>query len=872
MLSTDRVSLKRGDASASSRDVRPRTQVAADRGEDVASQIETNQQIRSASVSQIFVHDQFQSCRFHGKPISDFLIIEIFAGTARLSITAREAGFRSLSVDKTSERCKGAHIAIFDLSQDADVARLMDVISAEKDNIAWVHFAPACGTASRAREKRLPRLESAGIAVPQPLRSEEFPCGFPNLKGLDAIRVKAANAVYINTCKLIRHAYSFDLCCSIENPDNSLFWWFPDVVTLIQDLGGFFVVFHNCCHGGLRQKLTKIWATHDWFESLHAICQNDHYHLDWKPVFDPAKASTVKFPTSSEAAYPFLLCKRFVDAVRKVLLDNGAQDIVSLVQQVELQDTTAHSFLLGALPRGKKFKPLVSEYSHYFQCVLAPNNLGGIDDMVKLFPKGAKPLHRRFSKWGEVRVDDRSKIKLHKELSSGKLEDSSQVEIVDVGIPREPLDFCKRAIEVGHPRSVAIHLSELVKDTLHQNFEAEPHHVAKLRAQFFLKWTKRAHELAKDEVEFQMRAPVHLRSLLRGKRLLLLKEILNELQYADTSLVDDILNGFPLTGWLRKSNVFPHRVRRPEYDLDTLKLLARGLNHSVKSQVSAMEVNEVTRSAWETTKEEIDKGWLWVDDDQSMDGKVVAKRFGLVQKSKTRVIDDFSICGLNAACGLKEKFRIHAIDELAAYLSWIFTDSSRSGKGLDVVGKTFDLKSAYRQFGLSKQDAELARVLVLDTDNLRPCLLGMRTLPFGAVGSVGGFLRVSYALWFIGMASLQLAWTAFYDDYTLITSKALQNSTEMAASNLFDLLGIVYAKEGDKAVKFDKKFKTLGLEVDLHDSLNHRAYIGHTESRVQHCLKIFCKRVASVRSMQSPCVAECCGSRLTLLGESATQQ
>ena len=33
-------------------------------------------------------------------------------------------------------------------------------------------------------------------------------------------------------------------------------------------------------------------------------------------------------------------------------------------------------------------------------------------------------------------------------------------------------------------------------------------------------------------------------------------------------------------------------------------------------------------------------------------------------------------------------------------------------------------------------------------------------------------------------------------------------------------------------MKFDKKFKTLGLEVDLHDSLNHRAYIGHTESRV----------------------------------------
>ena len=76
------------------------------------------------------------------------------------------------------------------------------------------------------------------------------------------------------------------------------------------------------------------------------------------------------------------------------------------------------------------------------------------------------------------------------------------------------------------------------------------------------------------------------------------------------------------------------------------------------------------------------------------------------------------------------------------------------------------------------------------------------------------------------------AWTAFYDDYTAITSKVLQNSTELAAAGLFDLLGIVFAKEGDKAVKFDKQFKTLGLQVDLRQSNQHEAFTGHTESRV----------------------------------------
>ena len=72
--------------------------------------------------------------RFQGKPLSEFLIIEVFAGTARLSITAREAGFWNVPVDKSSERCKGAHIAIFDLSVDEEINRLLEIIKAERHN------------------------------------------------------------------------------------------------------------------------------------------------------------------------------------------------------------------------------------------------------------------------------------------------------------------------------------------------------------------------------------------------------------------------------------------------------------------------------------------------------------------------------------------------------------------------------------------------------------------------------------------------------------------------------------------------------------------------------------------------------------------
>ena len=47
----------------------------------------------------------------------------------------------------------------------------------------------------------------------------------------------------------------------------------------------------------------------------------------------------------------------------------------------------------------------------------------------------------------------------------------------------------------------------------------------------------------------------------------------------------------------------------------------------------------------------------------------------------------------------------------------------------------------------------------------------------------------------------------------------LRNSSELAALSLFDLLGIVFAKEDDKCVEFHRIFKSLGLVLDLSQGL-----------------------------------------------------
>ena len=117
---------------------------------------------------------------------------------------------------------------------------------------------------------------------------------------------------------------------------------------MIERIGGYQTLFHNCCQGGLRRKLTKWWDTHGIFNELAALCENDgsHQHLDWKPVATDRK---LQYLTSSGAAYPFLLCQRLVDIAKRHSRNSGALEPQNLQEQIEFEDRNSHSFILGML-------------------------------------------------------------------------------------------------------------------------------------------------------------------------------------------------------------------------------------------------------------------------------------------------------------------------------------------------------------------------------------------------------------------------------------------------------------------------------------------------------------------------------------------
>ena len=333
-------------------------------------------------------------------------------------------------------------------------------------------------------------------------------------------------------------------------------------------------------------------------------------------------------------------------------------------------------------------------------------------------------------------------------------------ELCVVGVPSSPEDFVQRAVAACHPKELIRHNSKLVSTAVKSNFVDPPESLTRARNAFFEKWEKRAQALEPLERAANVKRPAHLRPLLENKRVLLLGEILHDLNYPDRCLARDIEWGFALHGWLPNTGVFEPCVRKPTFSLETLKLMSQGMRASVEARLVHRQASQIEESTWTETQAELQKGWMWVPGpDVDRAPKIYAMRFGLQQKQKLRVIDDCSVGGLKATIGMPEKLRVHSVDVLLNFLVHSF--ESTPGEMPAMIGRTFDLKSAYKQFGVDATSRDLLRILVNVPGQAQLREVGVHALPFGSVGSVGGFLRISMAVWFIGLAALRLVWSAF---------------------------------------------------------------------------------------------------------------
>ena len=768
--------------------------------------------------------------------MQDLIFIDVFAGSAKLSQAMKNCHLQVLPVDSKYNRHEPAvKCLVLDLTRSDNQEILFDLIRSEP--VAGVNMGPPCGTSSRAREKPLPAWQiKAGVPQPQPLRDATHVLGFENLSEADRARVESANKLYYFCVELAVLCIHHNVPVSIENPKRSWAW---DVMALcasekkLQDQFGKLVPvdFQHCMYGGTRDKTTtmKFWPP-GYLNQLHLMCDRSHEHASWGAQ---RSSGQWEFNTKQEAEYPKGLCVRIADLLTQLWQCRGARTLQpSLTGDIP---TAAKKFktrvATGKQPKGRSFPSLIPEFREVVEVSASHTE------------KDTKTL-RLFSKGGE----------------SG-----SQMKML--GRYHTPAEFVNLALNSSHPMDMVTGLQDETLDTLQYILQYSPSHVARHRVSVAKSLMERRSALAKDESELHSKLPQHLQTILAEKNLLLFKELLSENHYVDLEVVDEMIAGFKVTGKLRPSRAWPKQLKLATMSVEEFKQRSVWANKALAAKCVSAGEREIDQQVWDQTIDEVQKGWLqgpftFEQMKSRFDNQAwcASRRFPILQGQKLRLIDDAKESCLNDTVTTVNKLELMDTDsmvELATLAESVVrmrdyavkypngeiqhgtVHSDWSDSQIAWVGRTLDLKSAYKQLGHHIDDLPFTIIAVFCPESQKPMFFESSALLFGSTASVYTFNRVARALWFLMNVVMKVLCLQFYDDYPMLDMSFSSNSAKTSAEFLLDVLGFGYATEGSKNLPFSSVFVMLGIEVDLTNLRHGSLIIKNKQQRVEDlCLQI----------------------------------
>ena len=762
------------------------------------------------------------------------IAIECFGGSARLTWALIQEGFDGLSVDwlRNKSRPEGP-TTLLDLTSEH--GRNIIRQSIRSGRLAFLHFAPPCGTCSRAREIPL-SIEALrrGMRTPQPLRSAEWPDGLPQLKGLDCERVQSANALYQTTAELCILATSYGIAWSIENPRSSWYWQTSFTAKLIDQLDrlqqpAIWTEFQSCAYGGARPKWTALLHTIPEFKELEGgVCpgvSDSHHHKPW------GTTDSNKFATADEAAYPRALCIVMAKLVRKHVTARGLPFDDNITQMLRARNsvTGVQAAEAGRQSRGAKAPRLIPEYASIkkfrVSCEKQSHAIEGqvlckpLTTMDGTIPAGAKIMRTS---------------------APGKEGERA----LFAALPWTKDEFIKKALNVKHP----VDSTTSLEDDIYRNIFwllTEGHVKANQfrldRLSDLERWKS---ELELSEKKLHSTIDPESENILKSKNICLFSRVLQEIGHADKNLVDRMTKGFQLTGHLEESGVFAKRDPKNRNPISREDLLR---SSSWSRQIFAASVGpsedaEMDAEIYRITKDEIEAkllvGPFTTSDLDSRHGGswIAARRFGIRQGSKIRQIDDFSVFGQNNTISADETVALGGVDAVVNIAKnmvgavqddrSVVVPSAKDGQltgvlhsdwsvpqARTILAQCVDLKSAYKQLVRHKDDAAISIISVWNTDLKRVDLFESVGLPFGSSGSVYGFNRCSFALRQVFIRFFRMTLTSFFDDFPWLEYGSMAEVTAGISKRTFELFGWDVSVEKLKA--FSSSFEALGVQFDL---------------------------------------------------------
>jgi hypothetical protein len=206
----------------------------------------------------------------------------------------------------------------------------------------------------------------------------------------------------------------------------------------------------------------------------------------------------------------------------------------------------------------------------------------------------------------------------------------------------------EEALRRPHPVEAALALEPPLARALFDTLVDGPVSLAARREATLARLVALAETLQPDEARLHASLHPDVRAVLKGKRLLLFKHLLKEVGYQDQALMDDVVQGFRLSGQLPSSPEFPQtRLRAATLSREQLWCTARW-SQAVALQHKGGRDPPVDEAVYLATQDEVAKGWLLGPYTPQQLEELVgprwvpSRRFGVVQGGKVRPIDDFS--------------------------------------------------------------------------------------------------------------------------------------------------------------------------------------------------------------------------------------
>ena len=675
--------------------------------------------------------------------IQECWVLEIFAGSAGITSAAASAGLRrSVGVDNVRMPRRKGKIIQLDLLLLSHQGLLWKWLGSP--GLAAVWLAPPCGTSSRAKEIPLPWEDK-----PHPLRSVEYPEGLPGLGPSDAERVAKANELYRLTARI------WDFCCEngivviIENPYRSFFWHCSAIEHILRSEQAIVVQCDFCMMGGSRLKRTALLCNNDLITGLAVTCDGSHEH--------PWDVHEEVLATKLESAYPHQFCKHFVSLLLQHLTQKGCRDGLNLLEGDPANSSGARVVTTQAKTKKAASFQVITEFCRRTRWTVPGQVRSTLQTTQWLGP----------AKIPGFKAPGAPALRVTPLLSSAT--------DVLVEVPWNPQEFVAKARLAGHPRHLCLGVPPALRKAILACSKQPAAKVIETRAAQSRRWLQRAQELQLAENDFKAKLPE------------LFKEMLEASHYADKAVADDLAQGFDLVGHLDLPAGWSTDFRPAFLSLKDLSQLTQETNHQVIKEVE--DSSQFLEELWQKSLDEVSKGWSEgpFREQDLPQGAVISKRFAIQQGSKVRPIDDLSQSHINEAFGSMGKIELHDVETIAASAILFLR---HAGQGL--LGKTIDLKSAYRQLPLSEEALNMAYVAVKDPSSGEVRFFRLLCLPFGAVAAVHAFIRVSLAICHIGNTFWHLPWSSFFDDFTLLSTRQLAPSAEASACFLLDLLGFEF--------------------------------------------------------------------------------